>query len=64
MYIGKPYSLDEFKNEKFTSELSDEFTEIMREKMNESISEARKMEAEGKRKWRLFLQRTAVFVWA
>ena len=50
VYIGKPYSLDEFKNEKFTSELSDEFTEIMREKMNESISEARKMEAEGKRK--------------
>ena len=50
MYIGKPYSLDEFKNEKFTSELSDEFTAIMREKMNESINEARKMEAEGKRK--------------
>ncbi len=50
VYIGKPYSLDEFKNEKFTSELSDEFTAIMREKMNESINEAQKMEAEGKRK--------------
>lgn len=50
VYIGKPYTLDEFKGEKFTAELGDKLNAIMREKIEECIAEAQKEDKKGKRK--------------
>lgn len=50
VYIGKPYTLDEFKGEKFTAELGEKMNGIMREKMEECILSAQKAEEEGRKK--------------
>lgn len=50
VYVGKPYTLDEYKNEKYTSELADKLTDLMREKMEESIAKAKLAEAERKKR--------------
>ncbi len=50
VYIGKPYVLDEYKNEKFTAELGEKLNETMREKMEECIKEAQKAADKGIRK--------------
>lgn len=48
--IGKPYTLDEFKGEKFSAEVGEKMNGIMREKMEECISVAQKAEEEGRKK--------------
>lgn len=50
VYIGKPYTLEEYKGEKFTAELGEKFNGIMREQMENCLLEAKNAENKAKKK--------------